>query len=413
MKTSFRLLSLALAPGLLGLAAHAVPEEGFETPTTVKAAEALPAERIKGPHHQVEPQATGDGVSLSFRIRSDFGEFEAPSRALALVRIDEVAAIARLKEIGSSEVFAKALAASVEKKADAVAQVVKDPEGTAKGVGRGLKRMWGKAKQGASDAAEAAKTKDDETGEKKDEQKPSASDVGSEVLGVNKAKRQLAKTVGADPYSSNPALQAELDRLAKAAVAGGITGSLGTSVPGLNQVAAAGSLAWDLPPEDLKARNQKSLAAMGCDAACQKPFFANRAYTPSLQTAVVSALEGLDGLADRAALVGIAAGAEDEVEALFYPGSLKLLAAARKGGQKLSKAQAFGRTPSALTADGTLVVAAAVDLLFWTEDIAAAADRPVSGASKRQLWISGALSERTRLELKARGWTVHEGVPAS
>jgi hypothetical protein len=44
--------------------------------------------------------------------------------------------------------------------------------------------------------------------------------------------------------------------------------------------------------------------------------------------------------------------------------------------------------------------------------LAEAADRSAAGAAKRELWITGKLSEHTRSELKARGWTAREGVAA-
>lgn len=402
--------SFALAATVLTLVAGGARAEDYESPPTVPASEVLPPDALKGPHHQVAAEAVGDGVGLSFRITSDFGEFDAPSQQLAMVRVDEVAAIAKLKELGSSEAFAKALAASVENKAKAVANVAKDPGGTAKGVGRGLKRMWGKTKQTAGDVAE--KVKEDDAQQEKGEA-PSASDAGSELLGLNKAKRQLAQSVGADPYSSNPALQAEFDRLARAMVAGGITGGLGTRIPGIDTVASVGDLAWNLPPEDLRARNEKALLAMGCDDECQKAFFGNPAYTPSLQTGLVLMLEKLDGLAGRADLVALAAGAEDEVEARFYPLSFAVLAAAQGQGRALKDVRAFGRVPAALTADGTLVVGAAADLLAWTEVVSDAADRQVEGASKRELWITGGVTERVRSGLSERGWALHERTPVS
>jgi hypothetical protein len=100
---------------------------------------------------------TSDGVALAFKIRSDFGAFDAPSQEMAELRIAEVAAIARLEELKSSDIFADALAASVKKKAETVAQVIEDPEGTARGVGKGLKRVFGKAKKAAQDVSEAAR----------------------------------------------------------------------------------------------------------------------------------------------------------------------------------------------------------------------------------------------------------------
>ena len=242
---------------------------------------------------------------------------------------------------------------------------------------------------------------------------PTSEDKAKDLLGVSKAKRQIAKSVGADPYSSNPALQEELARLAEAAVAGGITGSLGVKVPGVDQVASMGSLAWDLPPEDLKARNQKSLKAMGCDDDTVEKLLGSAAFSPSLGTELVVALESLGELKDRAALVKLAAGAENEAEARFYRSSVNLLAAAQSGGQKLRKALAYGRAPAALAADSTLVVAAAVDLLIWHEGLKESAERLVPGATGRALWLTGKLSERAKTELESGGWKVHEGVSAT
>ena len=413
MRATCRATALALALAALGCAgADEAPPEGraadYESPPKVRAADVLPKAALEGPHHRVEDEVTSDGVALAFKIRSDFGAFDAPSQEMAELRIAEVAAIARLEELKSSDIFADALAASVKKKAETVAQVIEDPEGTAKGVGTGLKRVFGRGKKAAQGVSEAARNDDDG---KKAETQPSTGDKSRELLGVNKAKRQIAKSVGADPYSSNPVLQEELERLARAAVAGGLTGSLGVKVPGVDQVASVGSLAWDLPPEDLKARNEKSLKTMGCDAGTVKTLLANAAYSPSLMRGLVEALESLEGLQDRAVLASLAAGAESEVEARFYRSSVKLLAAARSGGQKLQKAQAYGRAPAALAADGTLVVAAAVDLLIWQEGLEEAAERPVPEAKDRSLWLTGKLTERAESELKDRGWAVQQGLP--
>jgi hypothetical protein len=399
-------------PTVVVLAASAViltAAEDFESPPKLRAADVLPQEALLGPHHSVEDRVVSDGVALAFRIRSDFGDFEAPSREMAELRIAEVAVIARLRELESSDVFADALAASVKKKAEAVQRVVEDPEGTVKATGKGLKRLFGKGRKAAEDLAEAAREDDDA---KKPENQPSTSDKTKELLGVNKAKRQIAKSVGADPYSSNPVLQEELERLAQAAVAGGLTGSLGVKVPGVDQVASVGNLAWDLPPEDLKARNETSLEAMGCDDGTAKRLYANAAYSPSLVTALVTALENLEGLQDRPVLAKLAAGAANEVEARFYRSSLNLLAAARSKGHDLKTARAYGRAPAVLAADGTLIIAAAVDLLIWQEGLREAVERPVPEAKARALWVTGRLTKTARTELQGRGWKLHEGVSA-
>ena len=404
---------LCLAVMAAFTAVSAVPAlataEDYETPPTLHARDLFPEAALEGPHHRVEDQVGSDGVALSFLIRSDFGSFEAPSREMAELRIAEVGAIAGLAELGSSEMFADALAASAKKKAESVKRAVEDPEGTVKGVGKGLKRVFGKAKKGAADAAEALE-QDERSSEGETQKSGAAAEAGKDLIGLNKAKRQIAKAVGADPYSSNPALQAELERLAKAAVAGGLTANLGLRVPGADQVASVSSLAWDLPPEDLRDRNEKSLAAMGSDPATIKKLFANPAYSPSLATELVVALEKLPKLENRAALVTLASEAESEVEARFYRSSIALLAAARGAGSPPSRAQRYGRAPAALAADGTLVVAAAADLLVWTEGLKEAAARPAPDAKSRALWLTGRVSDHARRGLEAAGWELHETI---
>jgi len=50
-----------------------------------------------------------------------------------------------------------------------------------------------------------------------------ASNAARDFLGVNRATRRIAKQVGADPYTTNPVLAKQLDDLARASVAGGIS----------------------------------------------------------------------------------------------------------------------------------------------------------------------------------------------
>lgn len=372
-------------------------QEGFESVSTVPAASALPATAFEGAGYEVAAEAQRDDVMLRFRLESDYGEFEAPSREMALLRIDEVAAIAKLEEMGSTEVFAKALAESVEGKAKAVSAAVKDPGETARRVGRGLKGLWGKAKEKAGDAADAVSGEGGGGG-----------GGGPDVLGLSEKSRMIARAVGADPYSSNPRLRAELERLSRAAAAGGITGNLGTRVPGVDTVAAAGELAWSLPPEDLQKRNEKALEEMGCGRGCRKKLLDNAAWTPTLATRLVDALAGLEAVEDRSKLVELAAQAENEVAARFYCGSISLLGAAGASG----KARAYGRTSAVLGADGRLVVAAAVDHLAWTEELSEAAARSVKGAVRRELWTTAIVTDRARAGLEAAGWVLHTESPA-
>ena len=138
--------------------------------------------------------------------------------------------------------------------------------------------------------------------------------------------------------------------------------------------------------------------------------FANGSYSPSIETALVLALEGLDGVEDRTRLVERAAGAEDEVEARFYWHSVRLLARAHQGGDKLVRAAPLRRALAGFTADGTFLAAAAVDHLVWTRELGEAAREPVPGAGSRKLVLTGSVSPRARAELGKAGWALEDSV---
>jgi hypothetical protein len=65
--------------------------------------------------------------------------------------------------------------------------------------------------------------------------------------------------------------------------------------------------------------------------------------------------------------------------------------------------------PVGITADGTLVAAAAVDYAYWNEDAALFAQRKDLGAKKRVLLLAGKASNRAKLELEKAGLSLASG----
>ena len=61
------------------------------------------------------------------------------------------------------------------------------------------------------------------------------------------------------------------------------------------------------------------------------------------------------------------------------------------------------------TATGGLVVAAPVDYIAWTENVATFARRPDFVATSLDIYITGRMSPRARQEFERIGWNVHEG----
>ena len=88
-----------------------------------------------------------------------------------------------------------------------------------------------------------------------------------DAFGYDDRRRQLAKQVGVDPYTTNPVLAKQLDDIAWAAFAGGLgVTALKSMVPGSMVIGTSTMLTdwvYDTPPGDLKVRNEKALLAMG------------------------------------------------------------------------------------------------------------------------------------------------------
>lgn len=432
MRQPRSITALTVLLATAGIAATA-QDAGYETPPVLKAADLVDKSLLSGPHHQVDPEARNDGFMNHFTIRSDFGDFEAESEELLAIRVREVAALAKLVEISKTDAFADALARSVARPVTAVKNVVTDPVGTAKALPEGLnkkfKGLYYRAKKtGRKVKEEVQEELEDDPPSETAGEKTGAAETGAEepsgtdktvdtvkkYAGWNSAKRQLAQSLQIDPYSTNPVLQAELDRLASAAFAGGLTFKLAMpSVSGLSVVEDVNSLVWNTPPEELERLNDKALKSMGIDAATRFAFFDNRRFTLSLETRLVEALKRMSPTAGRGALIDVAASVETELEARFFAGAADLLAGYHTGVGPLSELvvagnDEIGRVLAANAEGGALVVAVPVDYLIWQPGMESRG--PLSAYPKRELWVTGSVSPRAKKELGARGWAVKEKV---
>jgi hypothetical protein len=116
-------------------------------------------------------------------------------------------------------------------------------------------------------------------------------------------------------------------------------------------------LVWDLTPGDLRVRMERHLKELGVAQDPIDRFLRQKNFTHT-----------------------------------FMAGSVAILAT------PIARVRVAG-TVLGETADGTLVVPAAVDYVSWTERVANFAERPdITGAKARRLWLAGKVSPRTRQE---------------
>jgi hypothetical protein len=399
----------------LALAAVFALAAAPEPPPALRAADVVPASLLSGPHFKVADAVKTDGYMTAFTVQTDFGTLEAPSRELLEVRVHEVPAMAKLDELGKSEVFAKAFAASAAKKAKAVANVATHPvetvKGVPQGVGRFFKRTGAKAKDAAGDAKDAVAGDDAQKSGGGKSTEAEAAQAAEDVSGMSKVRRQWAQKLGVDPYTTNAVLAKKLDDVAWASYAGGFALNITTAaIPGSN-LTKVNDLVWQLPPADIAKRNDEKLKAMGVADATRKAFLKNPHFTPSLQTEMVTALEGLGQAAGRNDAVALAVRETDsEEDARFFRRNAVLLARYHKEVEPVATVQARQRVFIGRTQSGAVAFPAAVDFLTWTAEVDAVSAEPGLKAAKRELWLSGRASATAKKELGGRGWAVRENL---
>jgi hypothetical protein len=411
--------SLIVAP------AHAA---AFETPPSFDAVALLGADKAKGEHYQVLSPVTSDGFLLTYRIRSEFGEWEVEGRPMLELRLKEVGALAQLAELSKSEVFVDAVAEGVKGatigQIETVQAFADRPVETLKGVPGGVSKLWKRTKAQADEAIDDYKASREEsegrtTAEKASGAKDKTVDAGKayakKYLGVGSAERRWAQKLGVDPYSSNEILRKQIAAVAKVDAAGrfgvrflGIPG-----IPGLKYVRDLNKLVWETDPNELRLRNRKILSEAGVPDPVLASFFDNEWLSPTLQTAITQSISELPSVSDRAQLVSQAAAVESESTAWFFTRGIRLLVESHEKRSTLGAILEGHAAPVARAKNGAVVVALASEQVSWSEELAAGLERiraRHADAKSFELLLAGELTKSARAELAARGVKVVEGL---
>lgn len=401
--------------------------ESFERAGSLAASEVAPSALLEGEHYRLASEVVNDGYMNTYTIVSDYGSFQAYGDDMLRARVREVQALAALSEVSKTDAFVTSLTAAATNPFQTARAVVDKPvetlAGIPKGVGRFLRRSKYKIERGVERAEEeldelrADDPSDTAAGGDRDVDLAGEVEEGTKrYLGYHRVKRQWARRLGIDPYTTNPVVQAELDRIAWAAFAGGFAAkSLVPSIGVVSDLGAVNELVWETDPADLERLNRERLAAMGVEEEVVRAFLRSPAWPASRLTATIAALSALPQVAGRASFFRLAVDAESEEEAIFFQGSARMLAAYHREVAGLAEIVTGARRllAAGVTAERALVFALPLDHLLWTEDIAALAPEVASfgGADTRahELWVAGRVSQRARQALETAGWRVHQG----
>jgi hypothetical protein len=231
--------------------------------------------------------------------------------------------------------------------------------------------------------------------------KEGAATAGESVIGYDDARRRLAKYLGVDPYTTNPVLSETMDGTAWA-VWGGEFGpdTVIGFVPGGFAIMFTrdwvSDLVWDMTPGDLRVRMEKQLQELGVAQDPIDRFLRQKWFTHTIRLALVDSLVALGPGPGRPDVIAWALTAESETQARFMAGSVAILARHHQTAAPITRIR-VARTVLGETADGAVVVPAAVDYVSWTERVAIFAGRAALARAKaRRLWLAGKVSPRTR-----------------
>ena len=403
------MLKAAVAVLLLATTATvAAQATEYEIDRLQRVADVLPAGLRSGPHFRVKDPVVAYGYLHNFTVESDYGTFHVTGDGALRKLIREIAAIAALKEISTAEAVGESLKSTVKAPFEFAANLVRHPFDTITGIPKGVFQIFG-------NVATSIDMKHD----------PSEDSKFTQALFVSSWKRDFAAKNNVDVYSSNKALQKELNRVGWAAALTGLAISVATIPASATGVVAAknmrlanqvGNALKQEAPARLYIINQEKLLGMGVDAALTERYLTHPAFTPRHDTIIVESLAQLNGAKNRARFIKYILVAKDEVDANFFQQMAEIMRGYHDTAGQLVDIQVVGGLLAAQSASGPALVPFPLDYGIWTRqperlfDFLKANYRHPAFNGQIQVWISGKASAMTKRELAKRNIVVTEDV---
>lgn len=383
----------------------AIAQELQSARRTLKAADVLPADLLKGGNYTVNPDVRNDGLMNTYTLETDYGPLKVESTSMLLLRINELNALARLQKLKESDVYQEAAKRGAKSPLKGAEALIDDPVDAVKGAVTGIGRWM-------SDVGRSIASDD-----------PHQANVAETALGQAAAKRAYAYEFRVDPYTSYAPMQKSLDDIAWAAAGGGLTmkvafafipGAVGIAVSATGTTDTMRALVRDKSPVELEKINRNKLKAMGVSDKAAQALLGNNAYTPQERTLLVGELESLSGIKGREKYVAAAARAQDEAKAVFMRTRAQMIGRFQK---EAKSGERFVEVDGALflkTKSGALVGHFPIDHVVATPASVGkvksfdAAARAQAGVSSRQIHFGGTLDPALRKAFEEAGWVVHE-----
>lgn len=447
----FHAVALTLAALAAGSATATTPT--YEAEPVLGATTLVRPALMSGPGFEVDPHVEIRGYMAHFTLDTPVGPLQAESVEILTDRIAELPALEALDKVSQSDAFLGAASDSAQQTARGIGQVLRHPIATLKGIPAGVARYFGKrigkfgrqaqslsdrtarefgssgnpypradgpmTEARAIDRREAA-ARDPASGKARYER--AGAEAGRELkrqVKYGQVRRELAERLGIDPYTSNPYLAERLDQLAWAGSGGRFVASTAIgSIGGVGGLAVAyggrlNEIVWKLDPEQIRERNARLLNRHCHDELLMREFLRRGVFTPTLQTALVDALEALQPRSGGDALLELAMSVHSELEARYLVNSLALvvdrLGPRAHGGTLVIVGAGLAYDSN----DGERLLPLPVDYLAWTDEVAGFIDRGDFRDPRKTVAITGTATPRSLRELTERGWSIETGLRAN
>jgi hypothetical protein len=407
---------------LVSMTTNADEERGFDIPGALKASEILPADLIKNEFFTVREEVTWfDGLNL-FTVDTEYGSFEIWGEPMLRVRLKEFVAWNELEEISVVEAGVTGVGRTALRSVNALLMAFAHPITTIKGVPQGVHRMFKQIDRDFENIAEVITGK--EHGESSgsldrndDEEDSVATEAFESLMGVNRSYRLWAHKVGVNPYTSNVAIQEELNRIAKAdAYLGTSTLVFAPNIITNTSARIVAKVSKSIYKDDwheVVDNNRKALRKMGVEDGLIDIYLSHDFINLSLATLIIETLIDLEGVEDQALVIEQAILLETEAEAIWFAESLLMAQWFHTSKAPIAKMLPDTLVPVALTKDGRVIVFTSADLALWTEEAAIVTAEFTETYKKysdqREVWVADQASPRFIKGAADFGWTVNSG----
>ncbi len=398
--------------------------EPVEGPPLVFSEGLVPEELRSGERFELAPIAHVVNFGYEFELESDFGAYQVRGIDMLKTRVHEIDALDRLEEISKTDAFATSFSEALKNPIVRTWAVARKPITTVTripgGVLRYLRGKFFEVKRGSEKIAVKKKESKLRRVEKDADESPgavtgAARKVGSTTkklsrrhLGFDKAKRDWARRLKVDPYSTNDYLQFELERIAWASSVGSFAGEF--AIPSssvLSYTLQAQEMVWSKSETELERLNAITLKRMGVGMRVQVLFDEMDVYTLTEKTEMVLTLDSLD-VPGRLELAQLLLEVQSRDEAMLMVKILAVLGSYDQFVEPLERVGVSRGLAVGYGESGEMVLPLALDYLHWSPEIAAPLVSSELNAGERSLWICGTASAIAKRRLSELGWRLEE-----